>query len=384
MLCSLAATAFLAAPSEAQQPVYGGGLRAKPPVQQPMQRPVATFATPFPTRPTPGPVRTVYDQPNQQPQPSQVMPVVQPGAKPVQAPRPGGAATPGAAGKVMYFHKAEGATEADGPPDNSLVAMASAQDVIPTIGIPDVPAAPPGVPQPVIVPATVVEMAIVPPTLDPVPSQPFMPVLPETPPPAFPEPARTVVVQPEEKEKQPDPKPKTAELPPEVTKLPPREAIFTIYDDVKLERIIYASIAEQLKKTPEEVQKQSPFPVLKPAVPAGTPYVAKTVNMPPKQVVYEAGFVIHRRMHFEEKNSERYGWDLGLATPFVSTASFYKNILLWPSSLATSLVVGGTDTNMGKCLPGSPTPYYLYPQGLTITGGVAEGLVITGLSFVIP
>ena len=174
------------------------------------------------------------------------------------------------------------------------------------------------------------------------------------------------------------------ELGPEVTRLPPRSSIFTIYDDAELETKIYEYIAGQLGKKPEELRKTSPFPPLKPLVPAGTPYVAKTVHLPPGQVVYEPGFVVHNRLHFEERNAERYGWDLGLAQPFVSTISFYKNVLLWPNSVATSLVVGRMDTNAGKCLPGSPTPYYLYPQGLTITGGMAEGIVITGLSFVIP
>ena len=178
--------------------------------------------------------------------------------------------------------------------------------------------------------------------------------------------------------------PQQKDLGPEVTRLPPRSSIFTVYDNEALETIIYDTIAKQLGKTPAELRKSSPFPELKPTVPPGTPYVAKTANLPPGYVTVEPGFVIHRRLHFEEKNSERYGWDLGLATPFVSTISFYKNIMLWPSSLASVVVTGSMDTNAGKCLPGSPTPYYLYPQGLTITGGVAEGLVITGLTFVIP
>jgi hypothetical protein len=62
----------------------------------------------------------------------------------------------------------------------------------------------------------------------------------------------------------------------------------------------------------------------------------------------------------------------------VSTVSFYKNALLWPNSLASGLEVGFWDTSAGKCLPGSPTPYYLYPPGLTITGVLTEAGLITG------
>ena len=125
------------------------------------------------------------------------------------------------------------------------------------------------------------------------------------------------------------------------------------------------------------------LPEVKPTVPPGTPYVAKTATLPPGQMVFEPGFVIHRRLHFEEKNAERQGWDLGIVQPFVSTMSFYKNMLLWPNSLATGLVVGTMDTNSGKCLPGSPTPLYLYPQGSRSPASVRGG-VITGLTFMIP
>jgi hypothetical protein len=395
MLCSAAAAALFALPAFAQQPVvYGGGLRAKPTTTgAAVQRPVSTFATPYPTRPTPGPVRTVYDQPAPQSQQA-VMPVTaQQAARPAaNPPRPGGAAAPGAAGKVLYFHKSENATSPDGLADSSEVAQAAAQDTIPSIGVPDVSAAPPGVPQPVVVPNTVIEKPVVPPNFDPVlPSQPFIPVAPEATIPAFPEATRPVV-QPEEKKPPEKSDPKKADsikpVPPEVTQLPPRSAIFTIYGDDRLELLIRTATLEQVNKAPNQPQKKledmAPFPTLKPTVAPGTKYVAKTETMPPRHVTYEPGFIIHRHLHFEERNSERYGWDLGLATPFISTMAFYKDVLLLPSKLGSSLVVGKLDTNAGKCLPGSPTPYYLYPPGLTITGTAAEGLVVTGLAFVIP
>jgi hypothetical protein len=89
-------------------------------------------------------------------------------------------------------------------------------------------------------------------------------------------------------------------------------------------------------------------------------------------------------MHFEELNSERYGWDLGFIQPLVSTAYFYRDVLRWPMSLASGCAYGFWDTSMGKCLPGSPTPYFLYPPGLTITGGAFQGVIITGAAFVFP
>ena len=34
-----------------------------------------------------------------------------------------------------------------------------------------------------------------------------------------------------------------------------------------------------------------------------------TVGAAPSTVVLEPGYVVHRRLYFEEKNAERYGWD---------------------------------------------------------------------------
>ena len=102
------------------------------------------------------------------------------------------------------------------------------------------------------------------------------------------------------------------------------------------------------------------------------------------RVNYDSLYVVHRRLHFEEKNAERYGWDLGFIQPLVSTAFFYKDVLLLPNSVVSGFAYGFWDTNAGKCLPGSPTPYMLYPPGLTITGTTFEAVVITGAAFVFP
>ena len=83
-------------------------------------------------------------------------------------------------------------------------------------------------------------------------------------------------------------------------------------------------------------------------------------------------------------NSERYGWDLGFASPLVSTAAFYKDVIFWPYSLGSGVRTGFWDTSAGKCLPGSPVPYYLYPPGLSISGTATEALVVTGAAVIIP
>ena len=279
------------------------------------------------------------------------------------------------AGKVMYFVKPAGALVPDGMADAGAVAMASGNDV-PSVGVPDVPAASPGALPPTPAPTTVIEKPIAQPTFDLViPPQPFNASPFPTPAiePVFPA-TQPILLQPKSDTpiKEPDPK---------VTQLPPRGVIFMMYDDKTLQSAILKTASENTKLP---VDKLMQFPELKPTVPAGTQYVSKTTSLVPRNMEFEAGFVVHNRLLFEEKNSERYGWDLGFIQPLVSTAAFYKDVLMWPHNVVSSLVVGRMDTNAGKCLPGSPTPYYLYPPGLTITGTVAEGIVITGLSFVIP
>lgn len=168
---------------------------------------------------------------------------------------------------------------------------------------------------------------------------------------------------------------------------PRPEDVFTLAHDGTLEQRIIERLRDDERKAGRDPFAKYPkgitFPRATPAG-AGLAYRAKTTDYPPQSVEYVSGYVVHRRLHFEEKNAERYGWDLGILQPLVSAAYFYKDVLLWPNSLASGVASGFWDTNLGKCLPGSPTPYYLYPPGLTITGTAVEGLVITGAAFAIP
>ncbi len=170
-------------------------------------------------------------------------------------------------------------------------------------------------------------------------------------------------------------------------RFPPREDVFAFPNDTQLEK----AVLDRLRKDEKEAGRD-PFAKYKadltfppmPSVGGGVAYQPKTIDYPPMRVNHEPLYLVHRRLHFEEKNAERYGWDLGIIQPLVSAAYFYKDILLWPNSLASGVAYGFWDTNVGKCLPGSPTPYMLYPPGLTITGSVVEGLFITGVAFAIP
>ncbi len=113
-------------------------------------------------------------------------------------------------------------------------------------------------------------------------------------------------------------------------------------------------------------------------------YVTRTGTYPPTQAKLEPGFIVHRRLMFEELNAERYGWDLGLLSPVVSTTYFYKDLLLWPAHMASNWRERYA-TNAGKYMPGTPVPYFLYPPEITITGGaVGAGAIVATSLLLLP
>jgi len=162
--------------------------------------------------------------------------------------------------------------------------------------------------------------------------------------------------------------------------------------DVRMADELYADdlarYNEELSKNPK-LDKKKPsreqyrLPESRPAGYATGPYVAKTGTYAPSQVKLEPGYVVHRRLFFEEKNAERYGWDLGLLSPLVSTAYFYKDIMLFPSMLASNWRER-YDTNAGQCQPGSPVPYFLYPPEITLAGGTFGAAAIVGVALLLP
>jgi hypothetical protein len=395
----LAAAAILfGGPVVAQQP---GASFGQPPAQfgraptgfaAPSNRPVANYgyATPSP-----------YSIPSPAPRPTTAADAVR------NVPLPDRQSV-GAGGRVLYFHKPAEASVPTPNPDtdpDGLMATAATADLP--------PATPPAVPE-----ARVAAPVIPPRTLPPARSAPVEPndpayvppPLPAIPPPGYPTATRAPNLPPptistSQKPRQEITRP--AEADPkkraEWTRLPSKQFIFHLYNDVDLEKIIVERVTYDIKKMQQDQKKSGEqpkeqmkeFQLLEPLqfpdlteirdrlAPPGVAYVPKTVNYPPGKTFYEPSYVIHRRLHFEEKNAERYGWDFGFAQPFISTLYFYKDALLWPNSLGSGLVTGFWDTGAGKCLPGSPTPYLLYPPGLTVTGMLFEGGIITGTAFIL-
>jgi len=111
------------------------------------------------------------------------------------------------------------------------------------------------------------------------------------------------------------------------------------------------------------------------------PYAQRTFA--PMAVEAEPNFVCYGRLLFEEKNTERYGWDLGPIAPLLLAANFYKDYAALPYKVF-SFPRLRYDCSAGLPLPGEPVPLLVYPPGLSVTGGLAEAGAIVALRAIIP
>ena len=86
---------------------------------------------------------------------------------------------------------------------------------------------------------------------------------------------------------------------------------------------------------------------------------------------------------FRQPNLERHGWDLGVLSPFVSAGGFVYDLALLPYH-KWSRPFQCSDSSAGKCLPGDPTPFYLYPEEFSVTGLVGQTATVLGILYVFP
>jgi hypothetical protein len=142
---------------------------------------------------------------------------------------------------------------------------------------------------------------------------------------------------------------------------PGQRRIFRLESEANLQERMRQEARE--RPTPERII----FPEEKP-ISIGQ-YVAR--QFPRRDLLVEPAFVCHDRLYFEELNSERYGWDLGFIQPAVSAGAFYLDLAMLPYNFMKQ-PCDRYECNSGKCLPGDPVPYMLYPPGLSSTGAFFE------------
>ncbi|MDY3557189.1 hypothetical protein R5W24_006376 [Gemmata sp. JC717] len=299
---------------------------------------------------------------------------------------------------MMYFHKPADALTATGgglpaTAGDGVAQLGGREPAVP-LPVPDTAPA-----RPVLPPVTVAP-AVVP------PAPAAVAALPAAQPPVQKAPASDLSASKQEY--------KAIEVDPKEIQLPSRDKIFGVsYNDAELRQaIVDAAYRDRLrlleKSLKEETAAGRPtdvtqeqlrtyravkdprtlpefeFPTLPVVSPPGVAYQPKTLAYPGSKLTIEPLYVVHRRLHFEQRNFERTGWDLGPMTTLVSAGKFYRDVLLWPAGLVSGCTYGFWDTNAGKCLPGSPAPLYLYPPNLTCGGIMAEAGLVTGFAFLFP
>jgi hypothetical protein len=104
---------------------------------------------------------------------------------------------------------------------------------------------------------------------------------------------------------------------------------------------------------------------------------------PQQAMAVEPNYAYYGRLYFEQKNFERYGWDLGVLAPVLESAVFLKDFVMLPYHIGTD-PLRCYEASAGYCLPGDPVPLLLYPPELSATGAVAEAATILTLVAIFP
>jgi hypothetical protein len=128
---------------------------------------------------------------------------------------------------------------------------------------------------------------------------------------------------------------------------------------------------------PEPIQ----FPDEAIAVVGKGPYQGR--HFAQRDMLVEPSYVCYGRLYFEDKNSERYGWDLGFIQPFMSAGIFYWDLATLPYRFWTN-PCRWYECSSGYCLPGDPVPYLIYPPQISLTGIAAEAATVVGLLAAFP
>jgi hypothetical protein len=97
----------------------------------------------------------------------------------------------------------------------------------------------------------------------------------------------------------------------------------------------------------------------------------------------EPNYVCYERLLFEQKNFERYGWDLGPLSPFVCLSEFFIDSAMLPYNTWKD-PCRRFECSAGYCLPGDPVPLMIYPPTLSLAGGLAEASTALAIIAIFP
>lgn len=97
----------------------------------------------------------------------------------------------------------------------------------------------------------------------------------------------------------------------------------------------------------------------------------------------EPGYVLHRRILFEQPNFERAGYDFGVLQPAICVGVYFYDLALLPYHACSDLQ-SQWDTDVGKCMPGDPSPLLIPRERFSVTGLVGQASVIMGGLYLFP
>jgi hypothetical protein len=113
-----------------------------------------------------------------------------------------------------------------------------------------------------------------------------------------------------------------------------------------------ASLRERLRQEVGPGHRLREFPQDEPVRATTPPPSREQIHV----ALVEPGYVAYRPLIFEDRNTERYGWEFGDLQPILSAGSFYLKLFTLEARCAKA-VVCPMDTGAGRCLPGDPVPY---------------------------
>jgi hypothetical protein len=106
-------------------------------------------------------------------------------------------------------------------------------------------------------------------------------------------------------------------------------------------------------------------------------------NWPTRQLVVEPNYLCYGRLLFEQKNMERYGWDLGPVGAVLSPLEFFADCVTLPYHGLTD-PFRCCECSAGYCLPGDPVPLLLYPPELSASGSIGEAAAVLAVIAIFP
>jgi hypothetical protein len=106
-------------------------------------------------------------------------------------------------------------------------------------------------------------------------------------------------------------------------------------------------------------------------------------QIPPQTAYVQPSFVVYNPLYFEDLNTERYGWELGVLQPLASACRFYKDLIMLPYNSAV-LPPWCCDANSGYYHVGEPVPYICYTPPWSWKGAFAEVGTFVGGAAIFP